>query len=238
MAIPYKVLLVDDETQLTDAVGSFLERDGFTVAAAASAIEALNLLPTFEPDLIVLDILMPGMNGRELLRHLRQQQNWTPIVMLTRVGEAAERARAIEEGADDYINKPFDPTELAARIRAVLRRARPGKPSLAMARRLVCGALCLDRVARRVLLNDRPVELTHKAVQLLEYLMTHPDEGLGRERILDAVWNWGDAFGTRAVDARIAELRKALHDDHAEPVYIETLPTHGYRFIGKVEVLP
>ena len=154
------------------------------------------------------------------------------------VGEATERAMTLEEGAEDYLNKPFDPHELVARIRAVLRRARPGAPRLAGAERLACGLFVLDRTARRVLLAGHELPLTPKAVALLDYLMTHPNELLSRDRLLDAVWGYDYAVGTRAVDMRIAELRKQLQDDADEPRYIETVPGQGYMFVGHLEVVP
>jgi DNA-binding response OmpR family regulator len=181
-----------------------------------------------------MDVLMPRMDGREALRQLRQAGIWTPIILLTQVGESSERAMALEEGADDYLNKPFDPHELVARIRAVLRRATPGRPPLSAAVRLVCGRLALDRRSRHAWLGGTELPLTPKAVMLLEYLMTHPDELVTRERLLDAVWGWDYPVGTRAVDTRVAELRRGLEDDPAEPAFIETVPGQGYRFIGEV----
>jgi DNA-binding response OmpR family regulator len=230
-----KVMLVDDETAITTNLAPFLERAGFSIAVASDGEEALHVIPTFKPDLIILDVLMPKVDGREVLRRLRQTNNWLPVILLTQVGEAAERAMALEEGADDYLNKPFDPHELVARIRAVLRRARPGKPPLTAAERLSCGALGLDRRARRAWLDSKELTLTPKAVTLLEYLMTHPDELVSRERLLDVVWGWDYPVGIRAVDTRVAELRRALGDDPAEPTYIETVPGQGYRFVGIVE---
>jgi DNA-binding response OmpR family regulator len=180
---------------------------------------------------------MPRLGGREVLRRLRQEGNWTPVILLTQVGESTERAMALEEGADDYLNKPFDPHELVARIRAVLRRARPGQPPLASAQKLVCGRLVLDRPSRRAYLSSEELHLTPKAAALLEYLMTHPDELLTRDRLLDAVWGWDYPAGTRTVDTRIAELRRELDDDPADPRFIETVPGQGYRFVGDVEVM-
>jgi DNA-binding response OmpR family regulator len=231
-----KVLLVDDEQAITDNLASFLERSGFTTMVASNGEEALQQVEMSEPDLIILDVLMPRLDGREVLRRLRRSGNWVPIILLTQVGESSERAMALEEGADDYLNKPFDPHELIARMRAVLRRARPGQPPLSAAWKLVCNDLMLDRRTRRVSLNDEELALTPKALLLLEYLMTHPDELVSRERLLDVVWGWDYPVGTRAVDTRIAELRRALDDDPAQPSYIETLPGQGYRFVGKVEV--
>lgn len=233
-----RVMLIDDEEAITANLSPFLQRAGFEVAVAADGEDALRQIPGFRPDLIVLDVLMPRLNGREVLRRLRQADNWTPVILLTQVGGATERAMAIEEGADDYLNKPFDPYELVARIRAVLRRARPGAPPLSAAQRLGCGALLLDRTSRRAFLDGEELVLTPKAVALLEYLMTHPDELISRDRLLDAVWGWDYPTGTRTVDTRIAELRRALGDDPSEPRYIETVTGQGYRFIGSVEPAP
>ncbi len=230
-----RVLLVDDENAITTNLAPFLERAGFDVAVAANGEDALRRVSNFNPELIIMDVLMPKLDGRETLRRLRQSGNWIPVILLTQVGEAAERAMALEEGADDYLNKPFDPHELVARIRAVMRRARPGQPPLAAASRLSCGALSLDRRARRTWLDGKEMTLTPKAVTLLEYLMTHPDELVSRERLLDVVWGWDYPVGIRAVDTRVAELRRALVDDPARPEYIETVPGQGYRFVGTVE---
>jgi DNA-binding response OmpR family regulator len=233
-----RILLVDDESAITAQLAPFLERAGFEVSVAADGAEALTRIPTFAPSLVVLDVIMPKVDGREVLRRLRQAGDWTPIVLLTRVGESSERAMALEEGADDYLNKPFDPHELVARIRAVLRRSRPGEPPLSTGRRLSSGALLLDRAARRALFGGRDLVLTTKAVAVLEYLMTHPEELVTRERLLDAVWGWEYPVGSRTVDTRIAELRRALDDDPAEPRFIQTLAGQGYRFVGRVEVTP
>jgi DNA-binding response OmpR family regulator len=230
-----RILLVDDETAITSNLAPLLERAGFEVSVAGDGEQALHLMADFSPDLIVMDVLMPRLDGREALRRLREQGNWTPIILLTQVGEAVERAMALEEGADDYLNKPFDPHELVARIRAVLRRARPGQPSLASAERLNSGLLTLNRRSRRAWMGDKELTLTPKAMALLDYMMTHPDELVSRERLLEAVWGWDYPVGTRAVDTRIAELRRILGDDAESPVFIETIPGQGYRFIDKVE---
>jgi DNA-binding response OmpR family regulator len=234
MSAKPKILLVDDETAITTNLAPFLSRAGFEVVVASDGEQALNTIESFGPSLIILDVLMPKLDGREVLRRLRQLGNWTPIILLTQVGEATERAMALEEGADDYLNKPFDPHELIARIRAVLRRAQPGKPPLAASERLVSNKVTLDRRARRVFLDSIELNLTPKAVVLLEYFMTHTDELLSRDRLLDVVWGWDYPVGTRAVDTRIAELRRAFGEDATQPNYIETVPGQGYRFIGKV----
>lgn len=232
-----KILLVDDESAITENLAPFLERSGFSITVAANGQEALDRVESSNPDLIVLDVLMPVLDGREVLRTLRKEDNWIPIILLTQVGESSERAMALEEGADDYLNKPFDPHELVARINAVLRRARPGQPPLSASWKLSSGDLVFDRRSRRAYIGEEEISLTPKALALLEYLLTHPDELVTRDRLLDVVWGWDYPVGTRAVDTRIAELRRVLEDDPSSPSFIETIPGQGYRFIAIVEVL-
>ncbi|MBI3175715.1 MAG: response regulator transcription factor [Chloroflexi bacterium] len=228
------LLLADDDPTIADSLAPFLERAGFHVLVASDGLSALEKAQAHRPDMIILDVLMPRMDGRETLRRLRRANVWTPTILLTQVGESSERALALEEGADDYINKPFDPHELLARVRAVLRRARPGERSLSAAWTLTSGDLTLDRRARRATIKGKQLDLTPKALSVLEYLMTHPDEAVSRERLLESVWGWEYPAGTRTVDTRMAELRRALEDDPAEPRYIETVPAEGYRFIADV----
>lgn len=228
------ILLADDDPTIADSLAPFLERAGFHVLVVSDGVNALEKAQAHHPELIILDVLMPRMDGRETLRRLRKANIWTPTILLTQVGEASERALALEEGADDYLNKPFDPHELLARIRAVLRRARPGERSLSAAWLLTAKDLTLDRRARRATLAGKVLELTPKAFAVLEHLMTHPDEAVTRERLLDVVWGWAYPAGTRTVDTRMAELRRALNDDPSEPRFIETIPSEGYRFIASV----
>ena len=228
------ILLADDDPTIADSLAPFLERAGFHVLVVSDGINALEKAQAHHPELIILDVLMPRMDGRETLRRLRKANIWTPTILLTQVGEASERALALEEGADDYLNKPFDPHELLARIRAVLRRARPGERSLSTAWLLTAKELTLDRRARRATLAGKVLDLTPKAFAVLEHLMTHPDEAVTRERLLDVVWGWAYPAGTRTVDTRMAELRRALNDDPAAPRFIETIPSEGYRFIASV----
>lgn len=230
-----KILLVDDEESILSTLKMFLELSGFQVIVASTGAEALDKIKQHTPDLIVLDVLMPQLDGRETLRRLRQRGDWTPVILLTQVTGVAQRIMAIEEGADDYLNKPFDPQELAARIKAVLRRTQAGKQPLQSTRRLKSRYVILDRTARRVYVHGREVSLTPKSVSILEHFMTHPDELVTRERLLDVVWGWESAVGERVVDTRIVELRRALQDDSADPEFIETVPNAGYRYIAPVE---
>jgi DNA-binding response OmpR family regulator len=229
-----KLLLVDDEESILTMLKTFLELSGFFVATASDGLEALTKTTQVRPDLIVMDVLMPQLDGREALRQLRKRGDWTPVILLTQVTGAPQRIMAIEEGADDYLDKPFDPQELVVRIRAVLRRTQAGQQSIQMARRLTSLHVVLDRGARRVFVEGQEVALTPKAVAILEYFMTHPDELVTRERLLDMVWGWESGVGDRVVDTRIAELRKALGDDPSMPRFVETVPGAGYRYIAPV----
>lgn len=229
------LLLVDDDPMIVDSLGPLLERSGFHVLLASNGEEALSKVQSHHPDVIVMDVLMPRMNGRETLRRMRKSNIWIPTILLTQVGEASERAVALEEGADDYLNKPFHSEELLARIHAVLRRARSVGQSLSSARRLASFDLMLDRQSRRAFLADASLNLTPKAFAVLEYLMTHPDEAVTREQLLHSVWGWEYPTGTRTVDTRVNELRRALNDDAASPRFIQTLTGEGYIFIAPVK---
>ncbi len=229
-----KILLVDDEESILSTLQTFLELSGFEVVTARNGVEALERVARERPLLIVLDVLMPQLDGREALRQLRRRNDWTPVILLTQVTGTAQRIMAIEEGADDDLNKPFDPQELVVRIRAILRRTQAGQQPLHAARRLRSDSVSLDRSARRVYVHGREVPLTPKSIAILEYFMLHPDELVTRERLLDAVWGWESAVGERVVDTRIAELRRALDDDPSRPRFIETVPGAGYRYIAPV----
>lgn len=234
MNIHPRILLVDDETAIVTTLTMFLNLSGFAVSVASDGEEALAKLDAEPVDLIVLDVLMPKLDGRETLRRLRQSEDWTPIILLTQISGTPERIMALEKGADDYLNKPFDPQELVVRIRAILRRSQGGIRNPQQARRLASLDVVLDRMSRRVWLLQREVTLTPKAVSILEYLMLHADELVSRDDLLNNIWGWENAVGTRVVDTRIAELRKTLKDDPSEPKYIETIPGQGYRFLGRV----
>ncbi|MGO1591689.1 MAG: response regulator transcription factor [Ancrocorticia sp.] len=230
-----RILLADDEEPITSTLAPYLERSGFEVTVASDGEEALAILDSQDVDIIVSDVLMPRRDGRSLLRELRQREDWTPVILLTKVDESFERSAALDEGADDYIGKPFDPPELVSRIRAVLRRTTPGQRTLASAGKMVSGPLAFDRASRRVYLDGDEVALTPRALMLLEYLMSHPDELHTRERLLATLWGYEFAVTTRAIDHRVAEIRRVLGEDAQKPQFIETVQSAGYRFLGKVQ---
>ena len=231
------VLLADDEDAIRSGLAAALARAGFNVLEARNGLEALRLAETQAPDVIALDILMPELDGREVVRRLRQTENWTPIIMLTQITATGEKIASLEEGADDYLNKPFDSYELIARIRALLRRqAVAGRPAT-LANVLTSGRLRLERETQRLWIDDREVALSNKAFGVLAHLMSRPNAVVSREQLLDQVWGWDDPAGMRTVDVRIAEIRRKLGDvmgSEADEL-IETVPGEGYRFVGSVK---
>jgi len=233
-----RILIVDDEPDIHDILVPFLQQEGFAVDTAANGPDALAKAGQLAPHIVILDVLMPGMDGREVLRRLRAKDQRTGIIMLSKTGGPTERGRTIQEGADDYVNKPFEPFEVLTRVQGLLRRLAANKPSLGNAPRLRCGELLLDRRAGRAHLRGETLDLSPKALGLLEYLMGHPNEMISRERLLNAVWGYADEAGDRILDSRIWELRRALRDDVRAPRWIETVSGQGHRFIGEVEALP
>ena len=231
---PVHVLLVDDDATIREHLTGVLGRSGLAVDSAVDGAQALQRIAERTPDLVVLDVMMPVMDGRAALRRIRAEHEWLPVILLTQVGESFERAAALDEGADDYLNKPFDPQELLARIRAVLRRSGRGRAPLSASGALRAGQLRIDRPARRVVLAGAERQLTPRAFALLEFLMAHPDEVFDRDRLLQTVWGFDAVVTTRAVDHRIAEIRGALGDDASRPVFLETVPGLGYRFVHPV----
>lgn len=231
-----KILIVDDDEAITVALAAFLGRSGFDVRIAEDGRAGLEEVDRELPDLVVCDVLMPHIDGREFVRRIRARRLWLPIILLTQVGESWERSAALDEGADDYLNKPFDPHELISRIRAVLRRTARGAAPPRSAERLRALDLTIDRTARRAWRGDREVTLTPKALALLEYLMLHPQEVHTRDRLLSTLWGFDFASSSRAVDHRIAELRRVLGDSAADSQFIETAQSMGYRFLPPVVV--
>jgi DNA-binding response OmpR family regulator len=226
------ILLVDDEDAIRAGLAAALLRAGFHVVEARNGVEALSLVETHHPDVIALDILMPELDGREVCRRLRQAENWTPIIMLTQISATGEKISSLEEGADDYLNKPFDSYELVARIRALLRRQEMAGRPTQLASVLTSGPLRLERETQRAWLAGNEIQLSNKAFGVLAHLMSRPNVVVSREQLLDQVWGWDDPTGMRTVDVRIAEIRRKLGDEHD---FIETVPGEGYRFVGTVK---
>lgn len=224
------VLVVDDEKALRDFVRRNLEARQYKVLTASNGLEALAAFQTNSIDLVILDLMMPHLDGLETTRRIRQSSN-TPIIILTALGEEADKVRAFDLGADDYLTKPFGVGELMGRIKAVLRRAHWQEPTPA-AERLVRGEICLDAERHVVLLNDKPVDLTPTEFNLLAYLMKNADKVLPHRVILQNVW--GAEYGSESEYLRvyIGRLRQKLEKDPLNPQHLLTEHGMGYRFKG------
>jgi two-component system response regulator RegX3 len=222
------ILLVEDEESIIEPLTAALAREGFDARPARSAAEALELAPRLAPDLVLLDVMLPDGSGFDVLRELRRDSS-VPVVMLTARGEEADRIVGLELGADDYVVKPFSAREVAARIRAVLRRVEDGKAAPATSA-LEVGDVRLDPARREATLAGAPLELARKEFDLLELLMREAGSVVTRERLIDEVWdtNW---FGsTKTLDVHVAAVRKKLGDDPSSPRYLHTVRGVGFRF--------
>jgi phosphate regulon transcriptional regulator PhoB len=221
------VLVVEDEPDIRNLIVHHLTRDGFRCRTAATGSEALHRVRTAAPDLIVLDLMLPEMNGLEVCRRLRGDPATAsiPIIMLTAKADEVDRIVGLEMGADDYVSKPFSPKELVARVRAVLRRARPAEAT----RSLTVGGVSLDTARHVVAVDGRPVELTPKEFDLLHALLEAAGRVLSREHLLNRVWGYAraDEIESRTVDVHIRRLRAKLG---AEERRIATIKGVGYRF--------
>jgi len=224
-----RALVVDDERPLVGIVSSYLEREGFEVFAAYDGEQAVEVARELRPDVIVLDLMLPGIDGIEACRRIRSFTD-VYILMLSAKAEETDKIVGLSTGADDYLTKPFSPGELVARVRALLRRPRTDTRGRDEARRF--GALELDPGAREVRLDGRPVELTRLEFDLLETLSAEPRVAFTRRRLLERAWgeHW---FGDEhVVDVHVANLRRKLGDAAAEQRYITTVRGIGYRLAG------
>lgn len=227
-----RILVVDDDPTIVDVVGKYLLREGFLVQSSGDGREALQLALENPPDLVILDLMLPGMGGLEVCRRLRALAP-VPVIMLTARSDEAERIIGLELGADDYVAKPFSPKELVARARAVLRRSTgPLSPVGSNAPTvLVDGDLRVDVAAREVLVGGDVVTLTPRELELLVYLMRHPRQAFRREELLEAVWGFrhGD---TSTVTVHVRRLREKIELNAANPLRIATVFGTGYRWEG------
>jgi DNA-binding response OmpR family regulator len=224
------ILVVDDEETIREVIRRYLEREGFNVLEASDGFEALDLIRSDSPDLIVLDLMLPGVDGLSLTRHIRQDRH-IPIIMLTAKGEANDRIRGLDLGADDYMGKPFSPQEVVSRIRAVLRRSGGDIPPI-NGKTLVIHDLKVDPGSRTVLRKGVPITLTAKEFDLLYHFMSNPRQVFSRAQLLNQVW--GDELYTdpSTVTVHIRRLREKIEADPSNPQYLITVWGVGYKFNG------
>ncbi|MEU7033499.1 response regulator transcription factor [Streptomyces sp. NPDC046237] len=224
------VLVVDDDPTVSEVVAGYLKRAGFAVRRAADGPAALRAAEELRPDLIVLDLMLPGMDGLEVCRRLRARESGTrpvPVIMLTARGDEDDRILGLEVGADDYVTKPFSPRELVLRVQSVLRRATAAAP--AGEPRLAAAGLSLDPAARRVTKKGRELALTLREFDLLAYFLRHSGQVCDRERLMREVWGW-DFGDLSTVTVHVRRLRGKVEDDPASPRLIQTVWGVGYRF--------
>lgn len=230
MDVQRTVLVVDDERTIVDVVSRYLQRAGYDTRQAYAGPEAVSVARDCQPDLIVLDLMLPGFDGYEVMRRLSDEAHPpTPVILLTARGEESDRIVGLRRGADDYVVKPFSPAEIVARVDAVLRRASPGSDMTAD-REIVAGELKIDPVGRIVQRAGEDVVLTAREFELLWHLASHAGRVFTRDQLMEAVWNTDVFSDTSTVTVHVRRLRAKIERDPANPRYIETARGVGYRF--------
>lgn len=224
----YRILIVEDNPDLAFGLRNNLEIEGYEIETAEDGVAGLARTRTFNPDLIILDLMMPGLDGYRVLRTLREEGNTSPVLILSARGEEADKVRGFRMGADDFVTKPFSLLELLARVEALLRRAAADSPP-AGAETFRFGGVVVDATAQRVERNGELVFLTHREFELLMALLRHRGAVATRQELLREVWGHRSAVLSRTVDTHIAELRRKLEEDPSEPRHILTIRKTGYR---------
>lgn len=230
-----KILVVEDEKALQETLAYNLEHEGYEVTVAGDGETAIDKARALHPDLLVLDIMLPGKDGFEVCRILRQEMN-TPILMLTARDDEIDRVVGLEVGADDYMTKPFSMRELMARVKAMLRRVRLIRQEVKVveppSEQLNFGNLTIDLKRREANLNNKPLDLKPKEYDLLLYFLEHPSRALSRDTLLEQVWGWDFSGDSRTVDVHIRWLREKIEETPSEPKRLVTVRGAGYRFEG------
>jgi len=222
------ILVVDDEPKITRLAQDYLEKSGFAVLTSGDGQQALAIIRQERPDLIVLDLMLPGLDGLDVCRAIRRESD-VPIIMLTARAEEADQLIGLELGADDYITKPFSPRALVARVRALLRRA---QGNLLQEETLKAGDLVLDLRRKQLSLKGKIIHLTRSEFLLLETLVKHPGQPLSREQLLESLHDVVYDGVDRSVDSHIKNLRRKIEPDSTAPIYIQTVYGFGYKFQG------
>ena len=220
-----KVLIAEDDPKIINLIRMYLEREGMNVVMATNGREAVRLFEQASPDLLILDIMMPEMDGLEVLKYIRQS-HFTPVILLTARDDELDKIIGLEIGADDYVTKPFSPRELVARVKSLWRRSSASPPETG--KRLVFPDLIIDRERREVLLKNQPVRLTPKEFELLLFLAESAERPFSRDTLLMRVWDYDYPGDDRTVDVHIKRLRQKL--SHEKYTYLQTIWGVGYKF--------
>lgn len=226
-----RILIIEDEPNIIELVAYNLEKEGWLVSKAQTGEEGWEKIQAEHPDIILLDLMLPGIDGMEICRRTRQNKltRDIPIIILTAKAEEADRVLGLESGADDYVTKPFSPRELIARIRAVLRRADKNFSEAEEKEMMVLGPIKMDLRQHKVLVNEQEIELTPKEFDLLHLLMSHPGRAFSREYLLENLWGYEFFGDTRTVDVHVRRLRQKIEENPAQPYWLETVRGVGYR---------
>jgi len=229
------VLVVEDDRTVSDVVRAYLERAGLECRVAEDGMVALELWRTWHPDAVVLDLMLPSIDGLEVLRRRRRDGDRTPVVVLSARGDTDDRVIGLENGADDYLTKPFSPRELLLRVQGLLRRDERALGTRLLPTRITRGPLEVDTAARTVTLRGDRVELTTRELDLLAFLLDHPGEAFGKRDLLRRVWGWehGD---TSTVAVHVRRLREKVEHDPSDPRLVLTVRGTGYRFATQDEL--
>lgn len=230
-----RILLVDDEQLITDSLTYSLKREGFEVEAVADGLSAIKAVETFNPDLVVLDLMLPDISGFEVCRRMRTFTT-IPVIMLTARGEEIDRVLGLEVGADDYMPKPFSFRELLARIQAMLRRVQLDRQTAPQPQLVAMGQLGLDPAARRAFRGDQEIQLSTREFDLLSVLMKNAGRAMSRDELIKLVWGDDWVGDPRTLDVHVRWLRMKVEEDPASPQYIQTVRGYGYRFAGQEEL--
>ncbi|MBN1264066.1 MAG: response regulator transcription factor [Anaerolineales bacterium] len=229
-----KLLLVEDDERIAEPLIFGLEAAGYQVLHSGDGKEGLSLALSAEPSLILLDVMLPGMDGFEICRNLRSVSS-VPIIILTAKGQEMEKVMGLELGADDYIVKPFSFRELLARVTAVLRRRELDLGTRSTSSRLRAGVITIDQASRRVFRDEQEIDVTQREFELLHVLMANAENALSRQNLLDAVWGEEWIGDSRTLDVHIRWLREKVEEDPSTPQYIETVRGYGYRFAKSLQ---
>jgi phosphate regulon transcriptional regulator PhoB len=231
LIMPKKILIVDDEKDIVDLISYNLEKEGFATIKAYDGESALGLVKATKPDLVVLDLMLPGIRGLEVCKFIRKNPDTEllPIIMLTAKGDQVDKILGFEMGADDYITKPFNVRELIARVRAVLRRAEV-RPDSEKREQFAYKGLQIDYSSYEVTVDGKKIDLGPKELKLLQFLIRHPGRVYTRDQLLDYVWGDETFVEPRTVDVHISNLRSAIEEDKKKPQYILTVRGIGYKF--------
>ena len=229
------ILLIDDDPLITEPLQITLEQNGYTVLVADNGTRGIELALDTSPDVVVLDIMMPNMDGWEVCRRLRQHST-VPIIMLTALDEEIDRILGLELGADDYLAKPFNPRELIARIRALLRRIAFENQPVAQPLRLKAGPFALDIDERQAFMDGQELKLRHKEFELLALLINRTGHVVSRAELFDQVWGTSWLGDTRTLDVHIRWLREKIEPEPGRPIFIQTVRGLGYRFVEPKEI--